>query len=350
MFSKLKYDDKTNRTSFEISEVDISIVNGVRRIILTNIPILGFRASEVNIIKNTGPLHNEFMSHRISLLPIHYSSDELDNFIPETADEYELNVSNTNSADVLDITTHDFKTKDGSSSVSKNKNHKELFPVHPISKMPILITRLRPNEELHLIAKPVKSTAVESSSFAPVSLCTIQFIQDPNKTKHLTEILDKERAYCTNEYGDPNNILFELEPETGLSPKYIVDKAFQILIDKVNGVIDKLSSDDHPDVKIKDIETESGNGVEIVFNNEDDTLGNLLQSMLHNHFVRSEEKSKTIKYVGYVCPHPLETTMILNVRGPSSDTNYIEEVVRCCREEILPKLTNIRALWNQFAK
>ena len=53
--------------------MDLSIVNGIRRVILTEIEVVGFYGEDepsVEIHKNTGPLHNEFMKHRIGLIPI----------------------------------------------------------------------------------------------------------------------------------------------------------------------------------------------------------------------------------------------------------------------------------------
>lgn len=344
MFKNFKYNETAGRTSFVINDVDISIINGIRRIILTNIPVVGFRASDVNIIKNTGPLHNEFMTHRIGLIPIHYSSDEIENFAEDTADEFELHVKNTSDV-MVNVTTHDFRI----AGKGEGEVHR-LFPLHPISKTPVLITRLRAGEELHLKAKPVKSTASESASFAPVSLCTFQFIQDPKKIAEQNlgaeHILEKERAYFTDANGDPNNILFELEPETGLNPKYIVGKAIDILTDKIKMVITEVYNDPSEKITIKPLT--SGFGKELVFNNEDDTLGNLLQSLLHNYFVRDADADTPINYVGYVCPHPLEPTMILHLRGQKEETDYIELLKTSC-ERIRSQLEHIRQSWSANA-
>ena len=55
---------------------DKSIINSIRRTILSDIPTIGFRyvdKNEINslkIIKNTTALHNEFIMHRLSLIPL----------------------------------------------------------------------------------------------------------------------------------------------------------------------------------------------------------------------------------------------------------------------------------------
>jgi len=42
MFHNYSYNDKSEKHSFDINEVDLSIVNGIRRTILTDIPVVGF--------------------------------------------------------------------------------------------------------------------------------------------------------------------------------------------------------------------------------------------------------------------------------------------------------------------
>jgi DNA-directed RNA polymerase subunit L len=49
--------------------------------------------------------------------------------------------------------------------------------------------------------------------------------------------------------------------------------------------------------------------------NEDDTLGNVIQSLIHNKYIRQSNKHKGINcsYVGYICPHPLKQLMIVRI-------------------------------------
>ena len=63
----LSYNEKLNRISIETKDVDLSILNGIRRILLMDIPILGFIGngidSTVNIIENTTVLNNEIIAN-----------------------------------------------------------------------------------------------------------------------------------------------------------------------------------------------------------------------------------------------------------------------------------------------
>ena len=67
------------KLQFKISNIDTAYVNASRRIILSEIPIAAFyfdtydtEHNDIVIIKNTGVLHNEFIAHRISLIPLHF--------------------------------------------------------------------------------------------------------------------------------------------------------------------------------------------------------------------------------------------------------------------------------------
>ena len=60
---------------FDVNNSNSSFVNCLRRIIISNIETVGFRTedyeeSDIKIIENTSSLHNEFLLHRIGLIPI----------------------------------------------------------------------------------------------------------------------------------------------------------------------------------------------------------------------------------------------------------------------------------------
>ena len=65
-----------NYIQFNITDVDVSLVNALRRIILSEYPTVAFNTddylnSDLKVEENTSFLHNEMLLHRISLVPIH---------------------------------------------------------------------------------------------------------------------------------------------------------------------------------------------------------------------------------------------------------------------------------------
>ena len=380
MFRNYRHDpaDPTGRHGFEIHGLDISLFNALRRVILTDIPVMGFSGEEeptVEIRENNGPLHNEIIGHRIGLLPIHFSEEETDS---ATADSwsFELAPPKNDTDRTINVTTHDFKvTKNGAELPEKEV--RRLFPANAVSHAPILITRLRPGEKLALTATPVKRTARFHASFCPVSLCSYQFLEDPVLAAGAKDPVERERAYKRNEVGEPVGAAFQLETEVALGPKYLVSKALDILLEKVTSIPQELhaaagaAAGVEPSADAKIVIAPSGTvGVEFAFRDEDDTLGNMLQSHIHQRYVRDKANAPngdTVSYAGYFCPHPLDPTMILrvvltaDVISPSADTGaapaaagspnispYVDLLSESCRA-LQVQLQQIQNEWLRFA-
>ena len=86
MFKNYTFDSSLpiNRYSFEIFDIDIAVINSIRRVILSDIEIPGMIGEgndvSINIIANNGPLHNEYLIHRIGLIPICLKENEIDDY------------------------------------------------------------------------------------------------------------------------------------------------------------------------------------------------------------------------------------------------------------------------------
>ena len=86
--------EKDDILRFTINNIDVSLINALRRIILSEIPITVIRSApyaknDVNILKNTTRLNNEILKQRLSSIPI-FIRDELS---LEELREYEVEVN-----------------------------------------------------------------------------------------------------------------------------------------------------------------------------------------------------------------------------------------------------------------
>jgi DNA-directed RNA polymerase subunit L len=311
-----------NRYSFEIHHMDLAIVNSMRRVILAEIPMLGFMGEDdvsIKIEKNNGPLHNEFMIHRIGMIPIHFTEEELEGFV-ENEWEFSMDLKNVNTS-IQNVTTHDFKGKHNGIEVTE-RDIKRLFPVNSVTKRPILLTRLRQGEELAFKAMVVKKVAKDHASFSAVSLCAFFYVQDSVKNKDVKDILQKERNYLKNDYGEPTILQFAIEPETGLEPKYIVAKSLEILRTKTETIDRELDVQGSTKIELRPHE-EIADTYDLHVFHEDDTFGNLFQSIIHSEFIRQTKKILDNKfemtYIGYYAPHPLDPKIVIRMTLKNSE-------------------------------
>ena len=85
-----------------------SIINGIRRTLLSSIPTVAFRTdnevSDIIIKKNNTSLHNEFLSHRISLIPLYINPSEY-----KKQYLFHLDVKNSTEEPITSVTAKDFQ-------------------------------------------------------------------------------------------------------------------------------------------------------------------------------------------------------------------------------------------------
>lgn len=65
-----------NQIRFRLKNVSTAYANTLRRIIIAEVPTMAIEF--VNIRENTSPLHDEFLSHRLGLIPLY--SNTVDSF------------------------------------------------------------------------------------------------------------------------------------------------------------------------------------------------------------------------------------------------------------------------------
>jgi len=283
------------------------------------------------------------MIHRIGLIPIHVSEDITESYQDDDY-KFELNIQNKTN-EITNITTEHFNGTYKDKELSK-KELEVLFPANKTTKSHVLITRLRPNEHIHIIATAIKRTGKLNAAFSPVSLANLFFVESDKETKD--NILDRQRNYIKNEYGDPISINFQIETVNGLSYKYLFKKAIDIIIEKLENLMMNLNEDK---IYIEAVPS-CKNSCNFQIDNEDDTLGNIIQSLIHNKYVRDDNKYKSYdcSYVGYICPHPLINRLIVRFSLSTDDTQIYKQFFIDNCKEIIKIMEELRQEWSKFAK
>ena len=110
-------DEQNDTTTFELTNVPICIANGLRRTLLTGIPVIAFdeNPTSIKINKNQSALHNEMLANRIGLVPINmettdifkiqtfYNTKRRFEFVREDRIKFKLNIK-----DDTDVTSEHF--------------------------------------------------------------------------------------------------------------------------------------------------------------------------------------------------------------------------------------------------
>ncbi|KIM40123.1 hypothetical protein M413DRAFT_73620 [Hebeloma cylindrosporum] len=249
---------KTDRVNFVLGNVDLAFANSLRRVMMADIPTVAIDMVEIET--NTTVLPDEFIAHRLGMVPL--QSSNCDEAIRYTRDCICLaGCAFCSMMLVLNVACHDDNTMDITS------NHLEVIPFpseddgadpgeelskrgetfgFPVGKnqpgvAPILITKIRKGQELKIRCTAKKGIAKEHAKFSPCS--AVSFEYDPhNKLRHttywyetdiknewpLSENSKEEEAPRDDEPFDfnakPNKFYFEVETDGSLDPQEVVMK------------------------------------------------------------------------------------------------------------------------------
>jgi len=327
------FDTKDDTIGFTLSGVNVSIANGLRRTILSDIPMLVFRTSpyeqnKCNIIANTSRLNNEIIKQRLSCIPIHIK-DAQD--FPSKNYIMEVNVENTTDT-LMFVTTENFTIKDlVSGKLLSETKVREIFPADDYTGYFIDFLRLRPKisdeipgEKIHLTCEFDIGTNKEDGMFNAVSTCaygnTIDVaLQDAELAKKKQTWKDEGKTEKDIEFEAANWLLldgkrvfkkdsfdFKIQSVGVHTNNEIVDLGCQLLMDNLNKVDTLIEKDE---LEIKNADNTMSNCFDIILQNEDYTIGKVLEYFLYTKFY----ETKTLTYCGFKKNHPHDTYSIIRV-------------------------------------
>lgn len=354
---------------FTISNTNHSLVNSLRRIVLSDIPTLVFRTfphtdCKVNITVNTTRLNNEILKQRIGCIPIHITDTDF------PYDEYIVEVDKKNDTDTIQLlTTADFKIK----NISTDKylspvTVKEIFPPDFITGDYIILTRLRPKlseniagEHLQFTASLDIGTAKQDGMYNVVCTCaygaSIDMVKATDiwndKKKELEKsgmsaediefqksdwfLLDAKRIIL------PDSFDFIIESVGVYSNNSIIKKACSIMIKKCELFISLLQAG-KVDIKVND-NTTIDNEYIVTLKDEDYTLGNVLVYFLYENYYLNK---KSLTFVGFKVPHPHIPNGIIRIAftAVSDQTEVIQYLINAA-QNVITTYTNIMSYFKE---
>lgn len=333
------------KMTFTISNVDVSYVNGLRRIILSDIPIICFKTTpyeenKAKIYINTSRLNNEIVKQRLSCIPIclkdFVNFDELSQKNPMADYQLEIDVENNTDTTMI-VTSKDFKILNISSNKYVDEGHlRKIFPsyIPPNGNGEYYIDFLRlrpkfsdeiPGERIKLSCEFSIGTAGEDATFNVVGTCSYGFTVDEVSSAEQLEIRKQKwkdenkkeeeiKFLATNwkllegkRYVIKNSFDFVIESIGIYDNETILVKACNILLKRLEDLLYILDDTE----MYKPSDSTLDNCYDIRLENEDYTVGNIINHELYTMFYNVSQP--IINYVGFKKMHPHDEHSIIRV-------------------------------------
>jgi DNA-directed RNA polymerase subunit L/DNA-directed RNA polymerase alpha subunit len=244
--TNLTLNEPLKTCTFTLSDIHVSYVNTLRRLILTGVETVAFNSTmrdsgdttHVKVERNDTPMTNEMLADRIGLLPIQVPNQYVTDLSHWKPSEYTfmLDVKGEDK-EIRHVTASDFKiyrtkqtAKQSSLEKEEEKEKKEeveeeeevkesdkaveavaiaavalqvhdadddievlrtdaFFPPHPITKQTCLIASIPPifngaSQQIKIVACATMGTGREHARFCPVSQCSYEYTVDTDEARH----------------------------------------------------------------------------------------------------------------------------------------------------------------------
>ena len=323
---------------FTLSNVDVSIANGLRRTILRDIHTLAMRGfphakSTIQFTKNTTQLNNEILKTRLSCVPVH--TERLKMTADEIAQNLEIRVNYKNRTDkMIYLTSENFDVfHKGNNALLDKSLVREMFPPDEKTQMFIDIVRMHPShvgepsrpnlsmsnsdtgDEVEFRAGLVVVTAATSSTFNVASVCSYSYTPDETQLKRAWNfeekkfgskeaaeiersdwmVINRQRHYVANSFD------FRIKSIGVYSNENLVVKACEILAENVANTVKYLAENTS---KIALSAHISSNCYDVTFP-DSHTVGKILERELYNlYFDPDTESNSTLTFCAFLKSHP----------------------------------------------
>ena len=322
-----------NSIHFNIKDISVSLANSIRRTILSDIPSVSFddtwsddeQHRSIRIVKNTSGLHNEFLSHRLSLIPINRYEDSLKNSLGiqtvfnKQTNKRDISFSNEedipifklhaqhildtdikkNNYGLIEVNSSHIQYEDMVSDIDYTSYFKSDRYIKETLKNDeyIIINMLKADEEIELYMTPTIGLGKDNARYCTVGTVSYAFNIDDEKVDTVFEqlihqenkerigkklnpfsteevekkkqsfmLLDKERVFQTNTYKEANSFHYCVESIGVLPSHQIVYDSLTMIHLRLHDIIHSFTG------FIKD-DTIKDNTI-IIYNNKEPLMNN----------------------------------------------------------------------------
>jgi DNA-directed RNA polymerase subunit L len=363
------FHEEDDTLTFTLTNVDVCYANAIRRIILSEIPIIVI--DKVNIINNTSRLNNEIIKQRLQSIPVCIEDLNIQykNYLVE------LDVENNTDLPLI-VTSKDFKIKNLlTNTYLDDSDINKIFPpyIPPTGKGEYYIDfiKLRPKLSEQLPGEKIKinaeldiSNAKHDSMFNVVGTCSYGFTPDDEEIQKQLQI---RKQQWKDEGKNDNDIDFEAKNWVLLEGlRYVKKNSFDFIVQTIgiyenvdiikkacsilNEKLKELNNSIREDkLTINESINTMNNCYDIILDNEDYTIGNMLNYELYELFYK---QNKLLNYVGFKKLHPHDTFSIIRlafIQENGSKTN-VKELLVTSIESSIQTIHSIKGLFNGTRK
>ena len=300
--------------SSEFRNFPLTVVNGMRRIMLSEIPLVSI--GDIQILANTTQMPHEMLKHRLELLPINVLHTDA-HIIKDCSLQLKIHGVTEN----INVTTDDFEITGGRDQVIMRDRD---------LNTPLLFLRMRKGETVHVKGK------LTLGKGSQVCTASMSFHVDPERAKNDKKkyvedggdprVFDSfyiQKSYSIDEVGRPNWIDVGVESVGVLPAPDIVKLGVFELKRQVDmwmmSALEKITHESEKDVC--HVKLEQGGH----------TVGALLQEVIYH--------SRDTNFVSYDIPHPLKPTMVVRWCSEKKPEEILKQAQKTIHEycEIVEK-------------
>lgn len=316
---------------FEVDNISISMANAIRRVALAEVETYAISEAGIKLLENTSPLHNEYISHRISLLPLNQSISNLDNYRFYISKKHTKDVAIENDQNsIMEITTDDVQVYDTKSDSWVDTND--------IFTDTLLITKLNVKQKLLGYFSASKGKALEHSRWQAVSTICYRYKvkKDLEGIEYDKVTLEEERDWVKKNNGDPSGFIFYLETCGVMPPREVINNSLVIVKNKLASFKEYIKTNSSK------LGWTSSNMLDLEYEGEMHTLGNLIATM-------GLEMLGENDYIGYRIIHPMMNKFILRMKLDSvnSKDEHVHRLYKIC-DTIETHVDGLIGSWNSL--